>query len=71
MLQRYMNKWVATAHDLFGTDSSTSAHWAYVWGVKDADERKKLEGGVDVDKEVLNEESRGHYHDEIVREVRG
>ena len=70
MLQRYMNKWVATAHDLFGTDSSTSAHWAYVWGVKGRwDERKKLEGGIDVDKEVLNEESRGHYHDEIVREV--
>ena len=70
MLQRYMNKWVATAHDLFGTDSSTSAHWAYVWGVKGRwDERKKLEGGIDVDKEVLNEESRGHYHDEIVKEV--
>ena len=70
MLQRYMNKWVATAHDLFGTDSSTSAHWAYVWGVKGRwDERKKLEGGIEVDKEVLNEESRGHYHDEIVREV--
>ena len=70
MLQRYMNKWVATAHDLFGTDSSTSAHWAYVWGVKGRwDERKKLEGGIDVNKEVLNEESRGHYHDEIVREV--
>ena len=70
MLQRYMNKWVATAHDLFGTDSSTSAHWAYVWGVKGRwDERKKLDGGIDVDKEVLNEESRGHYHEEIVREV--
>tara|TARA_B100001564_G_scaffold178424_1_gene149939 strand:- start:481 stop:1644 length:1164 start_codon:yes stop_codon:yes gene_type:complete len=70
MLQRYMNKWVATAHDLFGTDSSTSAHWAYVWGVKGRwDERKKLDGGIDVDKEVLNEESRGHYHEEIVKEV--
>ena len=33
------------------------------------DERKKLEGDIEVDKEVLNEESRGHYHDEIVREV--
>ena len=70
MLQRYFNKWVSTAHDLFGTDSSTSAHWAYVWGVKGRwDERKKLEGGIEVDKEVLNEESRGHYHDEIVAEV--
>jgi len=70
MLQRYMNKWVATAHDLFGTDSSTSAHWAYVWGVKGRwDERKKLDASIDVDKEILNEESRGHYHDEIAREV--
>lgn len=70
MLQRYMNKWVATAHDLFGTDSSTSAHWAYVWGVKGRwDERKKLDANIDVDKEILNEESRGHYHDEIAREV--
>ena len=24
MLQRYMNKWVSTAHDLFGVDSSSS-----------------------------------------------
>ena len=70
MLQRYINKWVATAHDLFGTDSSTSAHWAYVWGVKGRwDERKKLDADVEVDKEVLNEESRGHYHEEIVKEV--
>ena len=70
LLQRYFNKWVGTAHDLFGTDSSTSAHWAYVWGVKGRwDERKKLEGEIEVNKEVLNEESRGHYHDEIFAEV--
>ena len=70
MLQRYMNKWVATAHDLFGTDNSTSAEWAYVWGIKGRwDERKKLESGQEVVKEHLNEESRGHYHDEIVGEV--
>ncbi|MBA88812.1 MAG: hypothetical protein CMB16_06065 [Euryarchaeota archaeon] len=70
MLQRYINKWVATAHDLFGTDSSTSAHWAYVWGVKGRwDERKKLKKEIEVDKQVLNEESRGHYHAEIAKEV--
>ena len=46
------------------------AHWSYVWGVKGRwDERKKLEAGIEVNKEVLNEEGRGHYHDEIVREV--
>ena len=70
MLQRYINKWVSTAHDLFGVDASSSAHWSYVWGVKGRwDERKKLEAGVEVDKETLNEEARGHYHTEIVGEV--
>ena len=71
MLQRYINKWVSTAHDLFGVDASSSAHWAYVWGIKGRwDERKKLDAGIEVNKEVLNEESRGHYHQEIVGEVR-
>ena len=71
MLQRYINKWVSTAHDLFGVDASSSAHWAYVWGIKGRwDERKKLDAGIEVNKEVLNEESRGHYHDEIVGEVK-
>jgi len=70
MLQRYFNKWVSTAHDLFGVDASSSAHWAYVWGIKGRwDERAKLEAGVEVDKAVLNEEARAHYHDEIAAEV--
>ena len=70
MLQKFFNKWVSTAHDLFGVDASSSAHWSYVWGVKGRwDERKKLEAGIEVDKEVLNEEARGHYHEEIVAEV--
>ena len=70
LLQRYFNKWVSTAHDLFGVDASSSAHWAYVWGIKGRwDERSKLENGVEVDKAVLNEEARAHYHDEIVAEV--
>ena len=69
LLQRYINKWVSTAHDLFGVDAS-SAHWAYVWGIKGRwDERKKLESGGQVDKETLNEEARGHYHEEIDREA--
>jgi 1,2-phenylacetyl-CoA epoxidase catalytic subunit len=70
MLQRYFNKWVSTAHDLFGTDSSSAAEWAYVWGIKGRwDERAKLESGQEVFKTRLNEESRQHYHDEIVAEV--
>ena len=71
MLQRYFNKWVSTAHDLFGTDTSTSAEWAYVWGIKGRwDERKKLKDDVEVNKATLNEEGRAHYHDEIVGEVK-
>ncbi|MBT3419873.1 MAG: hypothetical protein HOI28_04020 [Euryarchaeota archaeon] len=70
MLQRYINKWASTAHDLFGVDASSSAHWAYVWGIKGRwDERKKLDAGNQVNKEILNEEARGHYHEEIVGEV--
>ncbi len=34
IMQRYFNKWIPTAFDLFGTDNSSSAHWAYVWGLK-------------------------------------
>ncbi|HJM55333.1 MAG TPA: Phenylacetic acid catabolic protein [Poseidonia sp.] len=70
LLQRFINKWISTAHDLFGVDASSSAHWSYVWGIKGRwDERKKLENGDTVIKEKLNEEARGHYHDEIVMEV--
>ena len=71
MLQRYINKWVATAHDLFGVDESSSAEWAYVWGIKGRwDERKKQEQGVPLDRDHLNEEARGHYHQEIVDAVK-
>ena len=71
MLQRYINKWVSTAHDLFGVDESSSAEWAYVWGIKGRwDERKKQEAGVPLDRNHLNEEARGHYHQEIVDAVK-
>jgi len=71
MLQRYINKWVATAHDLFGVDESSSAEWAYVWGIKGRwDERKKQEEGVALDRDHLNEEARGHYHQEIADAVK-
>jgi benzoyl-CoA 2,3-dioxygenase component B len=70
MLQRYINKWVSTAHDLFGVDESTSAEWAYVWGIKGRwEERAKQADGVAVEKSTLNEEARGHYHQEIVDAV--
>src|SRR5213080_4034712 len=34
VIQRFFYKWIPTAFDLFGTDNSSSAHWAYVWGLK-------------------------------------
>ena len=34
LLQKYLNKWISSAYDLFGTDNSSSAHWAYVWSIK-------------------------------------
>ena len=34
LLQKYVNKWLSTAYDLFGKDSSSSAEWFYVWGLK-------------------------------------
>ena len=34
IIQKYFNRWMPTAYDLFGTDHSSSARWAYIWGVK-------------------------------------
>ena len=34
LIQKYLNKWISCSYDLFGTDHSSSAHWAYVWGIK-------------------------------------
>lgn len=67
MIQKFFNKWVPTAFDLFGTDGSSSAHWAYVWGLKGRfDERNNR---LDADQGALNETSRGLYRDEVVRLV--
>ena len=66
-LQKYINKWVSTGLDLFGTDESTSAEWAYVYGVKGRyDERESTS---DADREHLNEASRGLYFDELKAEM--
>jgi hypothetical protein len=34
LIQKYVYKWVPACYDLFGTDGSSSAHWAYTWGLK-------------------------------------
>lgn len=60
IIQRYINKWVATAYDLFGVDYSSSAHWFYVWGLKGRfDEHQNPNPA---DRERLNEHSRYLYH---------
>ncbi len=66
-IQRFFNKWVPTAFDLFGTDNSSSAHWAYEWGLKGRFDERESEQSAD--KAHLNEASRGLYRQEIVRLV--
>ena len=68
LLQKYLNKWISTGLDLFGTDDSTSAQWAYVYGVKGRyDER---ESDIEADREHLNEASREIYFQELREEMR-
>ena len=65
VMQRFFYKWIPTAFDLFGTDNSSSAHWAYVWGLKGRyDER---ENQSEADKSKLNEHSRELYRQEITK----
>ena len=67
VIQRFFYKWIPTAFDLFGTDNSSSAHWAYVWGLKGRfDERENPETA---DKAQLNDLARRLYRDECVRLV--
>ncbi|MFQ5683988.1 MAG: Phenylacetic acid catabolic protein [Candidatus Binatia bacterium] len=59
VVQKYFNKWLSTAFDLFGTDHSSSAHWAYVWGLKGRfDEHEAKEPAA---KDRLNDLARTHY----------
>jgi benzoyl-CoA 2,3-dioxygenase component B len=67
LMQKFFNKWVPTAFDLFGTDHSSTAHWAYVWGLKGRfDER---ENATPADQARLNDYNRSLYRDECVRLV--
>lgn len=62
IMQRYFNKWVPTAFDLFGKDQSGTANWAYVWGLKGR--FNELETDDAVDKQNLNEYNRTLYYKE-------
>ncbi len=59
IIQKYFNKWLSTAYDLFGTDHSSSAQWAYTWGIKSRFDEDTTEEPADKDR--LNELSRTHY----------
>jgi benzoyl-CoA 2,3-dioxygenase component B len=64
-IQKYFNKWLSTAYDLFGTDHSSSAHWAYTWGLKGRyDEHETL---VPAEKDKLNDLARTHYMNECAK----
>src|SRR5271154_718133 len=63
LIQRYLNKWISSSYDLFGTDHSSSAHWAYVWGIKGRYDEPKNTEAANVDE--LNDYNRQLYRDEV------
>ena len=65
--QKYYNKWISGSLDLFGTDHSGSAQWAYTWGIKGRVDEDKAEESAD--REHLNERARGQFYDEITKTV--
>jgi benzoyl-CoA 2,3-epoxidase subunit B len=63
LIQKYLNKWISCSYDLFGTDHSSSAHWAYVWGIKGRYDEPANEKPVALDD--LNDYNRQLYRDEV------
>jgi benzoyl-CoA 2,3-dioxygenase component B len=63
LIQRYLNKWISESYDLFGTDHSSSAHWAYVWGLKGRYDEPQNSAEPDLDD--INDYNRNLYHDEV------
>jgi len=68
LMQKYLNKWISSSYDLFGTDHSSSAHWAYVWGLKGRYDELKNETTPELDN--LNDYNRCLYRDECVTLVK-
>ncbi|MCA8940505.1 MAG: hypothetical protein KDB07_11885, partial [Planctomycetes bacterium] len=64
-LQRYVNKWVSTALDLFGKDESSTAEWGYVWGLKGRFDEKKQADKTGFDRKDINDHNRNLYWDEV------
>jgi len=63
LIQKYLNKWISESYDLFGTDSSSSAHWGYVWGLKGRYDEPKNQSAAPLDD--LNDYNRGLYRKEV------
>jgi 1,2-phenylacetyl-CoA epoxidase catalytic subunit len=63
IIQKYFNKWLSTAFDLFGQDESSTAHWAYVWGLKGRYDEHLHDEPADMSK--LNELSRATFFKEV------
>jgi benzoyl-CoA 2,3-dioxygenase component B len=65
--QKFHNKWLSGSLDLFGNDHSSSAVWAYIWGIKGRPEEDKEQN--DADKELLNDYARRQYYQECAKLV--
>jgi benzoyl-CoA 2,3-epoxidase subunit B len=63
LMQKYLNKWISSSYDLFGTDHSSSAHWAYVWGIKGRYDEPANTKQADLDD--LNDYNRHLYRQEV------
>jgi benzoyl-CoA 2,3-dioxygenase component B len=63
LIQKYLNKWISCSYDLFGTDHSSSAHWAYVWGIKGRYDEPQNETPAQL--EELNDYNRQLYRHEV------
>jgi benzoyl-CoA 2,3-epoxidase subunit B len=68
LMQKYLNKWISSSYDLFGTDHSSSAHWAYVWGLKGRYDEPANPNPANL--EDLNDYNRHLYRDECVTLVK-
>jgi benzoyl-CoA 2,3-dioxygenase component B len=70
IIQKYFNKWISTAYDLFGKDRSTSVLRFYRCGLKGRfNEDKAVSAPKDLER--LNEEARALYQAEIQEIVNG
>src|SRR3979409_1448414 len=67
LMKKYLNKWISSSYDLFGTDHSSSAHWAYVWGIKGRYDEPQ--NGETADLDELNDYNRHLYHKEAAGHI--